>query len=162
MSLSRVRWVADRETGGIRYQRRCIGGSVLSALPGAQQLTGGAVPPFPCRARSRCVHLAPRSALIPRASHPTSNPLFTDGRPVSGAFVLPAASRRSFKVNALPMSGLLCDKITVDELWNPLNESGPRISLANVSRQKLQETSSWRKESPKHAQGWLKPMKCRS
>lgn len=60
------------------------------ALPGAQQLTGGAVPPFPCRARSRCVRLAPRAAPVPRASHPTSNPLFTDGRPVSGAFVLPA------------------------------------------------------------------------
>lgn len=67
------------------------------------------------RRRPRTPH-RPRPAPSPRAAGacatplptplPTSNPLFTDGRPVSGAFVLPAASRRSFKFNALPMSGL--------------------------------------------------------
>ncbi|CAH2091671.1 unnamed protein product [Euphydryas editha] len=86
-----------------------VGTRQCAAVPGAQQLTGGAVPspldpPLAAprsRARSRCVRYTPRLA-----PHPTSNPLFTDGRPVSGAFAVPAASRRSFKFNALPMSGL--------------------------------------------------------
>lgn len=57
--------------------------------------------PPPRRPSLRCVRHTPRLA-----PHPTSNPLFTDGRPVSGAFAVPAASRRSLKFNALPMSGL--------------------------------------------------------
>ncbi|OWR50161.1 hypothetical protein KGM_202666 [Danaus plexippus plexippus] len=90
--------------------------TVCAAVPGAQQLTGGALPSprGPLLSPSLppvsptcltpplswCVRHTPR--LVP---HPTSNPLFTDGRPVSGAFAVPAASR-SFKFNALPMSGL--------------------------------------------------------
>lgn len=63
MSLSRNR--LSRETSGMRYQRRCIGG-VRGAVPGAQQLTGGAGPahrtgPVPRRRRAQPV----------RAPHPS-------------------------------------------------------------------------------------------
>ncbi|CAG9562942.1 unnamed protein product [Danaus chrysippus] len=78
--------------------RRCPGRATADG-----RRTPLAPPPAGCSPLpppSWCVRHTPR--LVP---HPTSNPLFTDGRPVSGAFAVPAASR-SFKFNALPMSGL--------------------------------------------------------
>lgn len=62
------------------HWRQCARG------PGAQQLTGGA----PLRPRAQPLRAPPPP---PRPS-PLSNPLFTDGRPVSGAFVLAAAPHR--------------------------------------------------------------------
>ncbi|CAF4949513.1 unnamed protein product [Pieris macdunnoughi] len=69
------------------HWRQCV------VVPGAQQLTGGAVP-LPLRSPRLSPRLAallslPRAAAswcVRLAPHTTSNPLFTDGRPVSAAF----------------------------------------------------------------------------
>lgn len=69
MALERGR----AQTGDVRYERRCIGGTRCAAVPGAQQLTGGAGPrPAPLRPaapRSGACATPPASPLTPPLIH---------------------------------------------------------------------------------------------
>lgn len=120
-------------TGGVRYERRCIGGTrhfAPRAVPGAQQLTGGAGPPLPPllplppRSSPRAL-LAPARAAgachTPRLPpHPTSNPLFTDGRPVSGAFAVLHDERSNLMPFLCPASNairLRTSNIRISDDW---------------------------------------------
>lgn len=65
------------DTSDARYRRGCTGGSAVSERSrSAQQLTG--------RSPRACARNSVRAPAPPRQPRATSNPLFTDGRPVSG------------------------------------------------------------------------------